>query len=259
MYEIQQIVTYNKVISHFIISLFVSIDLVTIMLYYSIIPFVSALIISTLAIHGYTKLEFKSFHLRRNELKIQNIEKETKVQSHKTEFIMDQFNLIYERIKKTDEKIDDLQKMIKWMDNKIIETEAIAIKSQNSVIPPIQYYTGNPRNNTSHLHHDIKSQNSIQSTDQMDERQNGTIDYILKKLNDESLTTREIQRVVGRTREHTSRLMKKLYEEKLVDRDMDMKPFRYTITDEGRKRLSKHSVLEIHSRLNNPKLESASD
>ena len=81
----------------------------TIMLYYSIIPFVSALIISTLAIHGYSKIEFKNFYLRRNELKIQNIEKETKVQSHKTEFIMDQFNLIYERIKKTDEKIDDLQ------------------------------------------------------------------------------------------------------------------------------------------------------
>lgn len=236
-----------------------SIDLVTIVLYYSIIPFVSTLIISTLAMHGYTKLEFKNFHLRRNELKIQNIEKETKVQSHKTEFIMDQFNLIYERIKKTDEKIDDLQKMIKLMDIKLIETEAIAIKSQNSVTLPSQYYTDNPNNNTSHLHHDIKSQNSILSPDQSDERQNGTIEYILKKLSDESLTTREIQRVVGRTREHTSRLMKKLYEEKLVDRDMDMKPFKYTITDEGRKRLLKHSVLEIHSRLSNPKLESALD
>lgn len=236
-----------------------SIDMMSIMLFYSIIPFVSALIISLLVIHAYTKLEFKNFHLRRNELKIQNIEKETKIQSHKTDFIMDQFNLIYERIKKTDEKIDDLQKMIKWIDYKLVETETMAIKSQNSDIAPTQYYTSNPNNKTSHPYHDTKSQNTIQSNEQSDERQNGTIEYILKKLSNESLTTREIQGMVGRTREHTSRLMKKLYEEKLVDRDMNVKPFKYTITDEGRKRLSKHSVLEIHSRLNNPKLKSPSD
>lgn len=252
-------ITYNKVISQSIISLFVSIDIVSIMLYYSIIPFVSALIISILAMHGYTKLEFKSFNFRKNELKIQNIEKETKVQGQKTEFIIEQFNLIYERIKKTDEKIDDLQKMIKWMDDKLIETERIAIKSQNNVTPPIQYYTSNSNNGTSHPHHDIISPNLTQSTDQRDERQNGTIEYILKKLSDQSLTTIEIQRVVGRTREHTSRIMKKLYDEKLVDRDMNMKPFKYTITNEGRKRLSKHSVSEIHSRLSGPKLESVVD
>jgi predicted transcriptional regulator len=228
------------------------------MLYYAIIPFVASLMISALAIHGYTKLGFKNFYLRRNELKIQNIETETKVQSQRTEFIMEQFNLIYERIKKTDEKIDELQKSIKWMDDKLIETETIAIKSQNSLIPPMQYYTSNSNNNTSHHNHDIKSQNSVHSIDQIDERQNGTIEYILKKLSDDSLTTTEIQAVVGRTREHTSRLMKKLYEEKLVDRDMNMKPFKYTITDEGRKRLSKHSALEIHSRLSNPKLKSSS-
>lgn len=254
-----QIITYNKVISHFIIPLFVSLDLVTIIFHYSILPFIGALIISTLAMHGYTKLAFKNFHLRRNELKILQIEKEAKIQGHKTEFIIDQFNVIYERINKTDEKIDNLQRLIKFMDDKLIENETVAIKSQNTVTPSMQYYTSNSNNNTSQLHHDKKSQNLVTSVDQIDERQNGTIEYILRKLNDQSLTTREIQRVVGRTREHTSRLMKKLYEEKLVDRDMNIKPFKYTITDEGRKRLSKHSVLEIHSRLSNPTLESASN
>jgi CTP-dependent riboflavin kinase len=63
------------------------------------------------------------------------------------------------------------------------------------------------------------------------------------------MTTREVQTVIGRTREHTSRLMKKLFEEKLVDRDVSTKPFRYAITVEGRKLLSKHSASKSHSHL----------
>lgn len=236
-----------------------SIDLITIVFNYSIIPFVSALIISTLVLYGYNKLTFKNFRIRRNELRIHNVEKETKIQSHKTEFIINQFDAIYEKISKTDEKIDDLQRLIKLLDDKISENEIFESKSQHSVTPPMRYYASNINDNTSQIHHNTKSQILNVSTDQVDERQNGTIEYILKKLNDESLTTREIQKVVGRSREHTSRLMKKLYDEKLVDRNMSMKPFKYTITDEGRKLLLKHSALEIHSRLNHPKFQNASN
>ena len=53
-------------------------------------------------------------------------------------------------------------------------------------------------------------------------------------------TSREIQHSVGRTREHTSRLMKKLYDSKLVIRDSNNKPFKYSITDAGRIQLMGH-------------------
>src|SRR5206468_2280588 len=46
-----------------------------------------------------------------------------------------------------------------------------------------------------------------------------TPDYILKLLSDKPRTSREIQNAIGRTREHTSRLMRKLYERNLVGRD----------------------------------------
>lgn len=250
------IITYNKVISHSIISLFVSIDLITIIFNYSIIPFASTLFISILALNGYNRLKFKNFHNHRSELKMYDMEKEARIQNHKTELILDQFNVIYERINKTDEKINKIQNLIKLMDERLIESPQ-NIKSQYSVVPPMQYYVTNSNNNPSPPNHGIKSQNVLEPTEQSDERQNGTIEYILKKLKDNSLTTREIQKVVGRTREHTSRLMKKLYEDKLVDRDMSTKPFRYTITDEGRKRLSKHSALETHPRFGSPKIENA--
>ncbi len=41
--------------------------------------------------------------------------------------------------------------------------------------------------------------------------------------------------------------MKKLFEEKLVDRDMSTKPFRYAITVEGRKLLTKRFASKSHS------------
>jgi hypothetical protein len=70
--------------------------------------------------------------------------------------------------------------------------------------------------------------------------QNSTLDYILKLLVERPRTSREIQHSIGRTREHTSRLMKGLYETNLVTRENNSKPFKYTITDVGRIRLSAH-------------------
>lgn len=66
---------------------------------------------------------------------------------------------------------------------------------------------------------------------------NGTTDYILKLLTEKPRTSREVQLAVGRTREHTARLMKKLHDSALVIRDVNAKPFRYHITDAGRERL----------------------
>ena len=72
---------------------------------------------------------------------------------------------------------------------------------------------------------------------------NGTMDFILKMLMEKPRTSREIQHSVGRTREHTSRLMKKLYDSKLVIRDSNSKPFKYSITDAGRTQLmGRHGI-----------------
>jgi hypothetical protein len=71
---------------------------------------------------------------------------------------------------------------------------------------------------------------------------NSTMDYILKLLVEKPRTSREVQLAVGRTREHTARLMKKLHNSSLVSRDVNAKPFRYNITDAGRERLKEKVV-----------------
>lgn len=67
------------------------------------------------------------------------------------------------------------------------------------------------------------------------EKHNATEHYILKLILKDSLTSNELKKAIGRTREHTSRLMKKLYELKLVDRDITTKPFKYKLTEQGKK------------------------
>jgi hypothetical protein len=68
---------------------------------------------------------------------------------------------------------------------------------------------------------------------------NSTTDYILKLLVERPRSSREVQLAIGRTREHTARLMKKLHDLGLVSRDVNTKPFRYNITDAGREMLKK--------------------
>src|SRR6267378_4671637 len=53
------------------------------------------------------------------------------------------------------------------------------------------------------------------------------------------LAAPEIGRLVGRSREHTARLMKRLYEEGYVKRDQNRIPFRYALVDRVRQSFSK--------------------
>jgi predicted transcriptional regulator len=71
-----------------------------------------------------------------------------------------------------------------------------------------------------------------------DELRLSTVDSILKML-EVPLTSREIQRRINKSREHTSRLLKKLYSENIVMRDGNRRPFKYKITNEGRKLLER--------------------
>jgi hypothetical protein len=83
-----------------------------------------------------------------------------------------------------------------------------------------------------------ESSKPIVDKDNLTTIQNVTTDHILKLLIERPRTSREIQYAIGRTREHTSRLMKRLYQTNLVTRESGSKPFKYTITDAGRLRLN---------------------
>ena len=59
-------------------------------------------------------------------------------------------------------------------------------------------------------------------------------DYVLHLITNKAMTSRDIQITTKRSREHTSRLMKKLFESGLVQRNTETKPYTYSITEKGK-------------------------
>ena len=59
------------------------------------------------------------------------------------------------------------------------------------------------------------------------------VDYVLHLITNKSMTSRDIQITLKRSREHTSRLMKKLFEDGYVQRNTETKPYTYSITKKG--------------------------
>ncbi len=68
--------------------------------------------------------------------------------------------------------------------------------------------------------------------------QNAT-EYVLRLITDKPMTSRDIQMTLGRSREHTSRLMKKLFEDGYVTRNTSSKPYTYSITEKGKQKYGK--------------------
>ena len=65
----------------------------------------------------------------------------------------------------------------------------------------------------------------------------GIAEHVLGLITSKEMTSRDIQITIGRSREHASRLMKRLFEEGLVQRNNKTKPFTYQITEKGKAKL----------------------
>jgi hypothetical protein len=128
-------------------------------------------------------------------------------------------------------KIDMIELRINPEKSTLIEEELVT--STNAV---------NDRSHKNISHNVTPVMKSVIITDKKDDIRDdvalhlNTVNSILKML-EVPLTSREIQGKIKKSREHTSRLLKKLYSENIVIRDETTRPFRYRITNDGRKLL----------------------
>ena len=67
---------------------------------------------------------------------------------------------------------------------------------------------------------------------------NDITEQVLHLITDKAMTSRDIQKALKRSREHTSRFMKKLFEDGLVERNTLTKPYTYSITEKGMDKIS---------------------
>ena len=72
-----------------------------------------------------------------------------------------------------------------------------------------------------------------------------SIEHVLKLITKKPMTSRDIEVTFGgRSREHVSRLMKKLFDDGFVERNTTKRPYTYSITDSGKARIgSKENIV----------------
>jgi hypothetical protein len=199
-----------------------------------IIIFIMSYVVGVISVISYMKLkEMLQFPFNREEKTIQSIVSE-----------------YTRRLNHYDKAIAELRVKIDTMELRVMQRD-ISQNSSQTNNTNTKYYK---QNIISHQDSQLEQQhNHISTVSNMADitqapgtisrhldSYNGTMDFILKMLIERPRTSREIQHSVGRTREHTSRLMKKLYDSKLVIRDSNSKPFKYSITDAGRIQLMGH-------------------
>jgi len=71
------------------------------------------------------------------------------------------------------------------------------------------------------------------------------IDYVLHLITHKAMTSRDIQITLKKSREHTSRLMKKLFEDGFVQRNTESKPYTYSISKKGMEKVEQIKVNPI--------------
>ena len=71
------------------------------------------------------------------------------------------------------------------------------------------------------------------------------IDYVLHLITHKAMTSRDIQITLKKSREHTSRLMKKLFEDGFVQRNTESKPYTYSISKKGMEKVEQIKINPI--------------
>ena len=71
-----------------------------------------------------------------------------------------------------------------------------------------------------------------------------SVKHVLKLITKKPMTSRDIEVTFGgRSREHVSRLMKKLFDDGLVERNTVNRPYTYSITDSGKKHVGEENLV----------------
>lgn len=216
-----------------------NIDIISPFLFDIIIPFSLSLIITFAIIKNYNKKRNKEIIKHNLDIRILQLEVQLKEQKEMSNLLMKQIEIILSRTSHVNTILDNTNNLINTLNQTILNKN---ISHLHDVLVDQHHVSSKSNIMQSQIQTNNDYLSQSQKEDYDNNRHNSTVEYILKKIENNSLSTREIQKIIGRSREHTSRLMKKLYDNRFVERNINSKPFKYTITDEGRKLLIKHSA-----------------
>lgn len=145
------------------------------------------------------------------------------------------YNKVKPLIKSESEQVRSYIDRLQYYENQLIDMKIRMDSLElggNESIPDVPVKP--ERKHTKLEHEEIQVQEEPQKERMRNMNFGSATDYVLKLITEKPMTSRDIQITIGRTREHTSRMMKKLFEEGYVERNMKTKPFTYYITDKGK-------------------------
>ena len=162
-----------------------------------------------------------------------------------TEIAKDLWSSLEQRLKKQDERILDVMTRME-----VIQARVMSAAASSPTIPPLPRIAPDtpstpekPEPDLPHITQQAKSQKSqvsqtlpeahapLQAPDE-------TQLTALRLLRDGPKNTRALTNAMHKSREHTARIMKALFDAGLVTRNNTSKPFVYQLTDEGRRHAS---------------------
>ena len=166
-----------------------------------------------------------------------------------------------ERLEYYERQLIDMKIRLDAIDMEHITFKSNSQLNSNDQIPQIQaqnqgfqaqnlsFQAQNPQNELQNQQ--IQPQNSQAASEQHQENHvenhvgrqpnlgfDTVVEKVLGLITSRPMTSRDIQMTLGRSREHTSRLMNRLYKDGLVDRNTNSKPFSYIITEKGREKIN---------------------
>ena len=154
------------------------------------------------------------------------------------------YNKVKPLIRTGAEQLSSHMERLQYYENQLIDMkirlDSLELGSEGQVPEPLL------KSVERHVRQDLRASSQEEIKERMHNMNFGNAtDYVLKLITEKSMTSRDIQITIGRTREHTSRLMKKLFEEGYVERDMKTKPFTYYITDKGKAKIGMIKIATV--------------
>ena len=169
----------------------------------------------------------------------------------------DLFDSLESRLRNQDGRILDLMARMEVIQARVLALKTPASSGPDAVAPPASMERRDragvtSRDETSHedgVQHKVQQESQELQGELRHEPVNGhstgadkaldqTQSKVIRLLDSKPMDTREITNALGKSREHTARVMKERFEMGLVARRTSEKPFTYELTDQGRRFVS---------------------
>ncbi|MEJ2272885.1 MAG: winged helix DNA-binding protein [Candidatus Bathyarchaeota archaeon] len=125
-----------------------------------------------------------------------------------------------------------------------LEIEGVVEKSIDPNIDLKQFLEKIAKNNIRDMPHKAEGPSEHESEPEQENNsfvpnldRNTPTDSVLHLITKQPMTSRDIQITLKKSREHTSRLLKKLFDDGFVERNTDSKPYRYFISEKGKEKI----------------------